>query len=59
MKLKTTKNLTKGPWKKLKIKRMTILKNIIYDKLGLMIKLKINKTSTKESMTIKNQNNKD
>lgn len=38
---------------------MTILKNIIYSKLGLMIKLKINKTSTKESMTIKNQNNKD
>jgi hypothetical protein len=47
--------------KKLEIKRRTILKNIIYDKLGLMIKLKINKTSIKESMTkskIKNQKSK-
>jgi hypothetical protein len=36
------------------------LKNIIYVKLELRIKLKINKTLTKKSMTkVKNQKNKD
>jgi hypothetical protein len=47
--------------KKIEIKkRMTILKNIIYVKLELRIKLKINKTLTKKSMTkVKNQKNKD
>jgi hypothetical protein len=39
---------------------MTILKNIIYVKLELRIKLKINKTLTKKSMIkAKNQKNKD
>ena len=47
MKLKTTKTLIKGPRKKLEIKRRTKYKNIIYEKLELRIKLKINKTFTK------------
>jgi hypothetical protein len=61
IKSKTTKTLTKWQRKKIKIKkRMTILKNIIYVKLELRIKLKINKTLTKKSMTkVKNQKNKD
>jgi len=61
IKSKTTKTLTKWQRKKIKIKkRMTILKNIIYVKLELRIKLKINKNLTKKSMTkVKNQKNKD
>jgi hypothetical protein len=53
--------LRKWQRKKIEIKkRMTILKNIIYVKLELRIKLKINKTLTKKSMTkVKNQKNKD
>jgi len=39
--------LIKGPRKKLEIKRRTKYKNIIYEKLELRIKLKINKTFTK------------
>jgi hypothetical protein len=53
VKLKTTKTLIKGPRKKLEIKRRTKYKNIIYEKLELMIKLKINKTFTKMSKTKK------
>lgn len=48
MKLKTTKILTEEPRKNLEIKRrITKLKNIIYDKLQLKIKLKLITTFTK------------
>jgi hypothetical protein len=53
VKLKTTKTLIKGPRKKLEIKRRTKYKNIIYEKLELRIKLKINKTFTKMPKTKK------
>jgi hypothetical protein len=58
MKLKTNKTFTKGSrQEKLEIQRMRIkLENIILR----MIKLKINKTSTKKPIPkIKNQKNKD
>jgi hypothetical protein len=58
MKLKTNKTFTKGSrQEKLEIQRMRIkLKNIILR----MMKLKINKTSTKKLIPkIKNQKNKD
>jgi hypothetical protein len=52
MKLKTIKILTKRPRKKIEIKkRMIILKNIVYEKLELKIKLKINKTLRKWQRT--------
>jgi hypothetical protein len=48
VKLKTTKILTEEPRKNLEIKRkITKLKNIIYDKLQLRIKLKLITTFTK------------
>jgi hypothetical protein len=61
MKLKTNKTYIKRSMKESEIKsRRTKLKSIIYDKLELRIKLKINKIFTKGlRKKIKNQNNRD
>jgi hypothetical protein len=61
MKLKTNKTYIKRSMKESEIKsRRTKLKSIIYDKLELRIKLKINKIFTKGlRKKIQNQNNRD